>query len=85
MVDRPHQAQQEGRRSKGELQALLDFSDCSDSSPTELSPSPPSNSGARPSVRTQPTTFRQIKIDQFFREPDSDAHKRFSGPSKIKD
>ena len=73
MVDQPRQAQQEGRRSKGELQALLDFSDSSDSSPTELSPPPPpSNSGARPSVRTQPTTFRQIKIDQFFREPDSD-------------
>ena len=73
MVDRPCLAQQEERRSKGEIQALLDFSDSSDSSPTELSPPPPpSNSAARPSVRTQPTTFRQIKIDQFFCEPDSD-------------
>ena len=76
VVDQPRQAQQEGRqsrRSKPELQALLNFSYSSDSSPTELSPPPPpSNSGARPSVRTQPTTFRQIKIDQFFREPDSD-------------
>ena len=54
-----------------QLQALLDFSDSSESSPTELSP-PPSNSGARPSVRTQPTTFRKIQIDQFFCEPDSD-------------
>ena len=73
MVDRPWQAQQEGWRSKGKLQALMDFSHSSDSSPTELSPPPPpSNSGARPSVRTQPTTFWHIKIDQFFLEPDSD-------------
>ena len=69
MVDRPRQAQQEGRRSKGELQALLDFSYSSDSSPTELSPPPhPSNSGARPSVRTKPTTF-QSKLINFSVSP----------------